>query len=282
MKYIVNLLAATILFTLLVTGAFAQTDGQVISVTKGTWSILVMDASYNPKLHGPDSSFYLSPDTILQWKVIHDTLKIVTPPVTTVQHDTMWQCGPTNANWCPTKPVVVVTPPPPPTLVTIFTTQTLPTTNGNDFNGGGTTIKGITVGAKFRSTVTGYVKGVRFYKTIGNTGVHTGLLYSSTGSVLAQGTFTSETASGWQTLTFTSEVAILANTTYVAAESSADGNYSQTLNGFTTAINNSPLIGLADGTDGVNGVYSYGVNTFPKTGFSKSNYWTDAVFSVTK
>ena len=59
---------------------------------------------------------------------------------------------------------------------------------------------------KFRSDVTGYVTGVRFYKGSQNTGTHTGELWSSTGQLLATATFSSESASGWQQLNFANPV----------------------------------------------------------------------------
>ena len=61
---------------------------------------------------------------------------------------------------------------------TIFTTQTTPTTTQNDGSA-------IELGVKFRSSAAGYITGVRFYKTTGNAGTHTGELYSSTGTRLA-------------------------------------------------------------------------------------------------
>src|SRR5262249_17011774 len=53
------------------------------------------------------------------------------------------------------------------------------------------------VGMRFRSDVSGYVAGVRFYKSTANTGTHTGSLWDQAGNRLATGTFTNETASGW-------------------------------------------------------------------------------------
>ncbi len=45
----------------------------------------------------------------------------------------------------------------------------------------------------------GTVTGIRFYKAAANTGTHVGSLWERSGKLLAQGTFTNETASGWQT-----------------------------------------------------------------------------------
>jgi hypothetical protein len=46
---------------------------------------------------------------------------------------------------------------------------------------------------------------------------HTGSLWSVAGTLLATGTFTGGTSSGWQQLNFSTPVAIAANTTYVAS-----------------------------------------------------------------
>ena len=50
----------------------------------------------------------------------------------------------------------------------------------------------------------------------------------STGTQLATGTFTNETASGWQTLLFANPVQITANTVYVASYYDPDGHYAAT------------------------------------------------------
>src|SRR5205823_2289365 len=60
----------------------------------------------------------------------------------------------------------------------------------------------VQLGAKFRATSDGFVTGVKFYKSAANTGTHVGYLWSSTGTPLAQVTFSGETASGWQQATF--------------------------------------------------------------------------------
>src|SRR5262249_14958345 len=70
----------------------------------------------------------------------------------------------------------------------------------------------VEMGVKFRSDLNGTIAGIRFYKAPGDTGSHTGSLWSSTGTLLATGTFSGETASGWQQLNFSIPVAIAANT----------------------------------------------------------------------
>src|SRR5207248_729893 len=74
----------------------------------------------------------------------------------------------------------------------------------------------IDVGVRFRVDFDGYIRGVRFYKATANTGTHIGNLWSNTGTLLATATFTNETSSGWQQVSFSKPVVVTANTTYVA------------------------------------------------------------------
>jgi hypothetical protein len=161
------------------------------------------------------------------------------------------------------------------TTTSIFTTQTPPTTSGNDG-------QAIELGIKFRTNVAGFITGIRFYKASTNTGTHTGELYSSTGTRMAQAVFTGETTSGWQQVLFSSPVAVVANTTYIAAYFSASGNYTGSTNYFTAAVVNGPVTALADGTDGNNGLYRYTTTAaVPNSAYLKSNYWVDVIFTST-
>jgi hypothetical protein len=139
------------------------------------------------------------------------------------------------------------------------------------------------LGVKFRANVTGYITGIRFYKGSTNTGTHVGSLWSRTGTLLGQATFTNETASGWQQVTFATPVAITANTTYVASYHTNVGHYAGDNDYFaTTGVTNGPLTALATGTDGSNGVYRYSASSaFPNQTFRSSNYWVDVVFAPT-
>jgi hypothetical protein len=58
------------------------------------------------------------------------------------------------------------------------------------------------------------------------------------------------------------------------------GNYISTVGGLNTAITNGPLTALADGTDGINGLFKYtGTPAYPDHGYFSSNYWVDIIFS---
>ena len=129
----------------------------------------------------------------------------------------------------------------------------------------------VNLGLQFRASSSGYVTGVRFYKESDNTGSHIGSLWSSTGTLLASGTFSGESATGWQELVFTTPIAITAGTTYVVSYHTDAGHYAITSNGLASAVTNPPLTALASG-----GVYAYGsANLFPSNSFNASNYWVD-------
>jgi len=139
----------------------------------------------------------------------------------------------------------------------------------------------VELGMKFRADVNGYVTGVRYYKGIDNTGTHVGNLWSSTGESLATATFTNETASGWQEVSFATPVQITANTTYVVSYHTEVGHYAFDFGYFTGSVANPPLRALADGEDGPNGVYQYGAGGFPSDTYHASNYWVDVAFTTT-
>ena len=135
----------------------------------------------------------------------------------------------------------------------------------------------VNLGVRFSASTTGQVTAIRYYKSANDTGSHTGSLWTTTGTLLASGTFTNETASGWQTLTFTTPVTIAAGTTYVASYHS-NGRYALTANYFTANRVSGQLTAPAAG----NGVFTYGANNaMPTSTYNASNYWVDVVFTST-
>jgi Domain of unknown function (DUF4082)/Bacterial Ig-like domain/Bacterial Ig domain len=141
----------------------------------------------------------------------------------------------------------------------------------------------IELGVKFRTDLNGFITGIRFYKGANNTGTHTGSLWSSTGQLLANATFTGETATGWQQVNFATPVAVTANTVYVASYFAPNGNYAGDNNFFAgTGVDNGPVHLLRSGISGSNGVYQYGSGGgFPTQSFLDTNYWVDVVFTTT-
>jgi hypothetical protein len=138
--------------------------------------------------------------------------------------------------------------------------------NANDTNA-------IDLGVRFTADRDGSVVGVRFYKGPGNTGTHTGTLWSSSGAVLATGTFTAESAGGWQTLLFSAPVPVTAGTLYTASYHAPNGGYSYTSGYFAGGRDAPPLHASAD-----NGAYLYGPGGLPTNTFNSTNYFVDVIF----
>ena len=122
----------------------------------------------------------------------------------------------------------------------------------------------IELGIKFRSDISGYITGLRFYKDSLNTGIHYGHLWTTDGTLLAEAEFTGETTSGWQSVNLSVPVAIEANTAYVASYHTDTGNYSLSRPYFNTGYYNAPLYAFGTNESSGNGVYQYGLNrSFP-------------------
>ena len=133
----------------------------------------------------------------------------------------------------------------------------------------------VELGVKFTPDRNGRITGVRFYKFSGNTGTHTGSLWSAVGARLAQATFSGETASGWQQVNFQSPVSVTAGTAYVASYYAPVGRYAATTGFFQSGYANAPL-----STPASAGVYAYGSGGgFPASLYQNSNYWVDVLFS---
>ncbi|CAN7756162.1 DUF4082 domain-containing protein [Rhizobium leguminosarum] len=152
---------------------------------------------------------------------------------------------------------------------TLFTSSEGPM--GASFNDG----QSMQLGMKFVASTRGMITGIRYYKAAGDTGAHTGSLWTADGTLVATATFAdSGSVSGWQTATFTNPVHIAAGTTYIASYSTT-GSYVATANYFTSAHTHGSLTALA----GSNGVYAVGGSAFPSSSYQSSNYWVDVVYN---
>jgi len=162
---------------------------------------------------------------------------------------------------------------PPAAGVSLFGNATPATVSVNDPNG-------VELGMKFTSSQNGSITGARFYKGPNNTGPHTATLWSATGTNLGRVTFQNETASGWQTASFDTPIAITAGTTYVISYHT-NGNYSVTGRGFVEAVTSGPLTAPSSGSSGGNGLYAYGsTSAFPTGSYNSANYYVDVVFNA--
>ena len=100
--------------------------------------------------------------------------------------------------------------------------------------------------------------------------------------LLGQGTFTNETASGWQTLNFSNPVPVTAGTTYVAGYYAPNGQYAADAE--LLRQRGQQLAAARPGASGHggNGVYTYGDNVFPVHTYAATNYWVDPIFSTSQ
>ena len=142
------------------------------------------------------------------------------------------------------------------------------------------------LGVRFHADADGYIAGVRFYKSPANTGQHRGNLWSNTGTLLAQGSFSSESSSGWQQVLFAKPVPITANTAYVASYFAPSGYYSADSQVFSTAgVDAPPLHAVQSGANSLNGIFTYGstssASAFPNQSFNAANYWVDVIYLPT-
>ncbi|MEO5852653.1 MAG: N,N-dimethylformamidase beta subunit family domain-containing protein, partial [Nocardioides sp.] len=139
----------------------------------------------------------------------------------------------------------------------------------------------VELGLRVKAEADGYLTGVRFYKGPGNTGTHVGSVWDTTGQRLASATFTNETASGWQTVSFTSPVEVLAGQTTVVSYSAPSGNYAALSNAFwIQGLNSYPLSVAGGFGTAPAGVYG-GLGTFPSQSYQRAHYYVDALFSLT-
>ena len=154
---------------------------------------------------------------------------------------------------------------------TIFDFATPTTPDAGDGNA-------VNLGVAFKSDQAGWITGVRFYKSAANTGTHVGALWTTSGTLLASATFTNETASGWQQVSFPTPIAVSPGQTYIASYYAPNGHYAAAANGLSAAVNNTPLHTIANGTT-ANGVFAYAsTNSFPNGTWNASNYYVDTTF----
>ncbi|MFF2569932.1 DUF4082 domain-containing protein [Streptomyces sp. NPDC058084] len=205
---------------------------------------------------------------------LNSQLALGTTYTASVQAADLWG----NAMADPVTWTFTTSPTPPPTACpcTLWNAQTVPVKPAETGDG-----NSLELGTRFRSSLDGKVTGVTFYKGATNTGSHTGSLWAADGTLLATGTFTGETATGWQTLTFASPVAITAGTTYVASYHAPNGNYASDPAYFTGTYLNYPLSAPADTSGSANGLYRYGATAaFPNGSYNSTNYWVGPVFTT--
>jgi hypothetical protein len=127
------------------------------------------------------------------------------------------------------------------------------------------------LGVRVTSSAAGYVTEIRYYKVVDSTAEHSAHVWDENGVLLASKTFTSETASGWQSVELDTPLAISAGQVFTVSVFSTDWYY--------------PNVSFPSMTAGpitiTNGYYNYvGSPYFPNQTVGK-NYAVDFTFSDT-
>lgn len=129
------------------------------------------------------------------------------------------------------------------------------------------------LGTKFQTSQAGQVLSIRYYKVAGESGVHTGRIWSTAGVQLASVIFVGESVSGWQTANLPNSLTLAPNTTYIVTVNS-NRAYGATNNALAAPVVNGPLSTVADGANGVYGA----PGMLPTSSYQNSNYFRDVVF----
>ena len=160
----------------------------------------------------------------------------------------------------------------------LFSSALVPATVNNPTSDGrtGTGPFSYELGVKVTVDQPMQLSAFRFYKSPSETGTHVGRLWSvsgaGTGTLVAQATFTGETASGWQQQAVTG-VVLQPGTTYVLSVN-ANAYFVATQGGLQTQVVSGPVRSVADG---LNGVFASSAGQFPTQSYSSSNYFADGV-----
>jgi hypothetical protein len=141
----------------------------------------------------------------------------------------------------------------------------------------------VELGTRFTPAEDGQVDAIRFYKSTGNTGTHTGSLWTASGILLARVTFTDETSSGWETAEFPTPVQVTGGETYIVSYHAPNGHYAADYNYFTSAHTSGPLTAPADAVGAGNGVYHCCGDAIqlPAESYQSSDYYADVIFEPT-
>lgn len=135
------------------------------------------------------------------------------------------------------------------------------------------------LGMRFQANASGYVTELRYYRgaaDAGDTDTRTLTLWSASGQALGQATVVSTAgATGWQSATLATAIALQANTTYIVSYGTTD-NYAYTSAWFATAHASSD--GVLSAITGSNGVFAVGPGGFPTLTYNSTNYWVDVTF----
>jgi hypothetical protein len=128
------------------------------------------------------------------------------------------------------------------------------------------------LGMAFTVDKASQLTAIRFYKDAGETGTHTGTLWTSDGTKITSVVFSGESGSGWQEQALSAPVQLQTGVTYVVSVN-ANAFFVATTSGLAAAQGTGPLHTVV----GPNGVFAPSAGIFPTGSYSSSNYFVDVV-----
>ncbi len=132
------------------------------------------------------------------------------------------------------------------------------------------------LGVRFRSQVAGELRAIRYYRAPGETGTHTGHIWTASGTLLATVPFTSETATGWQEARLPTPLLLQGNTDYVVSSNST--YFGDTYNALTYPGLRFGFLNTSGDATNNNGLFGP-AGSFPASSFQASNYFRDITFA---
>lgn len=145
----------------------------------------------------------------------------------------------------------------------------------------------ITVGSRFKVTAAASATQVWFYKAPAgaNPGTHIGAIWDAAGTLQGSVTFTGETASGWQSATFSPPIALTVGAYYVVGVYMPTGHFARSLAAgadHSASITNGPLYAPTNAESSPQPCHTVGTGLqFPTAQESTNNYGIDVTVSDT-
>ena len=131
----------------------------------------------------------------------------------------------------------------------------------------------VELGLKFAVDAPVRLTKIRFYKDAAETGSHVGRIWAADGTELAQASFGSESAVGWQETALATPVLLATGSTYTVSVGFNEA-FVITQDALGSVVSNGPLRTIADGA---NGVYNVTAGARPVDSYRDSNYFIDVV-----
>ena len=156
----------------------------------------------------------------------------------------------------------------------VFAAALTPSLTGNPTSDGRTGTGPFTyeLGMKFTVDTATQLTAIRFYKDAGETGSHTGTLWTIDGTKVTTVAFSNETSSGWQQQALSAPVQLQTGTTYIVSVN-ANASFGVTPGGLAASQGTGPLHSVV----GSNGVFGSAAGVFPTGTYNSTNYFVDVV-----